>query len=248
MNNYNFTELNMHTDSHIGSVRSYLDFLVRGDGEKAHCPFTKKMLDKRMFYYCVNQNLLSYEEFVLALNAMQTFLAGIKDRFAVVGVVYPHADNCTQQVSERVENFRQRHRVNLIASGRTTAWTHPCNKLGTHTDKHKTEYPLWVSEIPILMLRSLDAGDESFMLTEETKKSFVAGMNYTKIIEFLPIQIHVPENHKVDMLVELMNRGTRLASLKAIEIYKGGSFGFLIHSYTTKTNEKKFPRSGPPLF
>lgn len=60
---YVFTELSHHTDDCVPVIQQYLDFLVRGDGRKAHCPFTETMLGKRQFYYDTSDFLLDEEEF-----------------------------------------------------------------------------------------------------------------------------------------------------------------------------------------
>jgi hypothetical protein len=173
---YNFTELNQNIGSYTEYVREYLEFLINGDGKKAHCPFTKNMLLKKKFYYDVSERILLYEEFCLAINQMKDFIQEKNDRYTVAGIVYADNLNFSSEMATMVEKFRQKHRVDFINNGLTIAWTHPKNRIGTHTNKDKPDYPLWVSKVPILMVRNLDKGDEPFMLTEETKRAFANGI------------------------------------------------------------------------
>lgn len=176
MEKFSFIEISEHTDEYANHVSEYLNFLVEGDGKKAHCPFTKTTLIKKKFYYDVSEEILSYEEFCFAINQMRFFIQNKNDRYTVAGIVYANTTNFSLETALRVEEFRQKHRVEFVNSGLTIAWTHPENKIGTHTNKFKPDYPLWVSKIPILMVRNLDKGDESFMLTEETKSAFANGI------------------------------------------------------------------------
>lgn len=173
---YLFTELSEHADKYVDSITSYLQFLVDGDGKTPHCPFTKGMMLKKQFYYDVSNSIISEEEFCSALDQMKLFIEMKSDRFAVAGVVYANSANFTLEVAEQAEKYRQKHRLYLIKNGLTTAWTHPRNSLGTHTNKDKPNDPLWVSEVPMLMVRSLDKGDEPFMVTPQSKEAFQLGI------------------------------------------------------------------------
>ena len=116
---------------------------------------------------------------------MRDSLLSNSDRFAVACVVYGNPQNYSIETAKRVETYRQHYRLNFIESGLTIAWTHPKNELGTHTNKEKPNYPLWVSEVPMLMVRSLDKGDEPFMISDEAKKAFKIGIErITKKTEY----------------------------------------------------------------
>lgn len=246
--NYNFTELNENIGGYTEYIREYLDFLVEGDDKKAHCPFTSKMLHKKLFYYDVSDKLLSYDEFHEAISQLSSFILDKDDRLAVAGIVYANKVNYSSEAAIQIEEFRQKIRIDLISNSLTTAWTHPQNPVGTHTDKEKPNYPLWVSKVPLLMVRYLDKGDEPFMLTEDVKTAFVKGMNYEDKVQFLHGKgTEIPIHHRINILVELMGY-TRISSIKSIQVYSGGSFGFMVNSYITKDDKKHFPRSGPPLF
>src|ERR1700754_1921892 len=216
---YAFTELSHHTDDCVPIIQNYLDFLVHGDGKKAHCPFTRRMLDQRQFYYVTSDLLLNREEFFRAIAAMREFHASQPDHLLVVGVAYLNQRNFLEQVAVDGETWRQEIRPELISSGVTTAWTHPRNPIGTHTDREKPADPLWVSDIPLLMLRNLDKGDEPFMLSEDSKRAFVLGMRYHESIE---IEMHpgaisptLERLYKVDALVNLMDH-VRLSTVRSV--------------------------------
>ncbi len=183
---YSFTELDKHSDIHVKSISSYLQFLVDGDGKRAHCPFTKSVLMKKMFYYDISKSIISYEEFCSALKQMKLFIHSMNDKLAVVGLVYSNKENYTLETAIQVEKYRQKHRLELISNGLTIAWIHPENKLGTHTNKNKPHLPLWISEVPILTVRNLHKGDKSFMVTPESKEAFALGMEKVKN-KFKPI-------------------------------------------------------------
>lgn len=217
--NYVFTELNHHTDDCVAVIQQYLDFLVHGDGRKAHCPFTKTMLEKRKFYYDTSDFLLDKEEFFRAIAEMREFHSAQPDRYLVVGVAYQNEENFSEATAARGEVWRQKLRLELIASGLTTAWTHPKNPLGTHTDREKPNEPLWVSDIPLLMLRNLDKGDEPFMLSADSKKAFVLGMRYH---ETIPVAIRpaaispqLEPHYTLSALTNVMNHA-RLSSVRSV--------------------------------
>ena len=215
---YAFTELSHHTDGCVPIIQDYLDFLIQGDGKKAHCPFTRRMLDQRQFYYVTSDLLLDREEFFRAIAAMREFHASQPDHLLVVGVAYLHEKNFLEKVAVDGEAWRQEIRPELISSGVTTAWTHPRNPIGTHTDRDKPADPLWVSDIPLLMLRNLDKGDEPFMLSDEFKRAFVLGMRYQETIE---IETHpaispsLEPLYNLAALVNLMDH-VRLSSVRSV--------------------------------
>lgn len=142
METYFFTELSLRNDSYQPLIKKYLDFLIQGDGRKAHCPFTKRTVSKKLYYYDVSHELLSAKEFETTLNTMKLFMNGQLDRSAVVAVVYANTENFSIETAMRVEEYRQQYRLEYISHGLTIAWTHPKNNTGTHTDKQKPDYPL----------------------------------------------------------------------------------------------------------
>jgi hypothetical protein len=233
---YLFTELSHHTDNWVPVIQRYLDFLVQGDGRKAHCPFTKTMLEKRQFFYDTSDLLLDEEEFVRAITEMREFHARQPDRYLVVGVAYQNEENFFEAIAADGEVWRQNMRLELIAAGLTIAWTHPRNPIGTHTDRDKPADPLWVSDVPLLMLRNLDKGDEPFMLSADSKKAFVQGMRYD---ETIPISIRpaatspqlVP-HYKLNALANLMSH-VRLSSVRSVSADLTGSLRTVLKSGKT---------------
>ncbi len=211
---HEFLELSQHTDQYVAPIRSYLNFLIEGDGDKAHCPFTKTIVQKRLFFYAVNDSLLTREEFFQGIEDMKNFFHNAENNYSVVGIVYRHEGNMSAETVAAVEQFRAEARLALIASGLTIAWTHPRNPLGSHTDKAKPDYPLWITEVPVLMLRKLVGGDEPFMLTQEAKKAFVLGMKYNDSISCEPC--HHPAE-KMAILTAIMEH-MRLSAVQSVKI------------------------------
>lgn len=223
---YAFTELSQHTDDCVAVIQKYLDFLVQGDGRRAHCPFTGMMLEKRQFYYDISDLPLHKNEFFQAIAEMREFHARQPDRYLVVGVAYLNERNFLETVAAEGEVWRQEMRLDLISAGLTIAWTHPKNPIGTHTDRDKPAEPLWVSDIPLLMLRNLDRGDEPFMLSADSKRAFVLGMRYQDTI---PIELHpatispsLEPLYKVNALVNLMDH-LRLSSVRSVSADLAGN-------------------------
>lgn len=228
---YVFTELSHHTDDCVPVIQQYLDFLVRGDGRKAHCPFTGTMLVKRQFYYDTSDFLLDEEEFHRTIMELREFHARHSDRYLVVGVAYQNDKNFLEAVAAQGEVWRQKMRLELIAAGLTIAWTHPRNPIGTHTDRDKPAEPLWVSDIPLLMLRNLDKGDEPFMLSADSKTAFVLGMKYheTIPIAICPASIspQLEPLYKLNALTNLMNH-VRLSTVRSVSADLGGELTALL--------------------
>ncbi len=186
---YSFTELSGHSDGHADSIQHYLEFLSRGDGKKAHCPFVKTMVAKRQFYYAVSGSMVSREEFSTAISEMEYFYHQLSDRYMVVCVVYENECNYSKEMAEKGESFKQEERLRLLTQGLTTAWTHPLNPSGTHTHREKPDYPFWITPAPMLLLRRLDKGDEPFMVTEESKHAFALGMQFLDICDAFSYRI-----------------------------------------------------------
>jgi hypothetical protein len=223
---YAFTELSHHTDDCVMVIQKYLDFLVQGDGRRAHCPFTRTMLEKRQFYYDTSDSVLDKDEFFRAIAEMHEFHSRQSDRYLVVGVAYQNEKNFSEAVAAEGEIWRQEMRLDLIAAGLTIAWTHPRNPIGTHTDRDKPSEPLWVSDIPLLMLRNLDKGDEPFMLSADSKRAFVQGMRYH---ETIPIEIRsavvsttLEPFYKFDALANLMDH-VRLSAVRSVSADLAGN-------------------------
>ncbi|BCO84660.1 hypothetical protein MINTM011_29950 [Mycobacterium paraintracellulare] len=194
------------------------------------------MLGKRQFYYDTSDFLLDEEEFFRAIAEMREFHARHSDRYLVVGVAYQNVDNFLQAVAAQGEVWRQKMRLELIAAGLTIAWTHPKNPLGTHTDRDKPVEPLWVSDIPLLMLRNLDKGDEPFMVSADSKTAFVLGMKYR---ESIPIAIRpgamspqLESHYKLNALADLMNH-VRLSSVRSVTADLAGELTVLLKSGKT---------------
>lgn len=236
---YVFTELSYHTDDYVPVIQQYLDFLVQGDGRKAHCPFTRTMLEKRQFYYDTSDFLLHEEEFCRAIAEMRKFHAQQPERYLVVGVAYHNKENFSEAVAAKGEVWRQKLRLELIAAGLTIAWTHPENPVGTHTDRDKLAEPLWVSDIPLLMLRNLDKGDEPFMLSADSKKAFVLGMGYDETIPIaLRPAVVSPQqepHYKLNALADLMNH-VRLSSVRSVSADLAGNLVTELKSGKTCTH------------
>lgn len=234
---YVFTELSNHTDDCVPVIQRYLDFLVQGDGHKAHCPFTKGMLERRQFYYDTSDLLLHEEEFFRTIAELRDFHAGYSDHYLVVGVAYQNAENFVEAVAVQGEVWRQKLRLELIAAGLTIAWTHPRNPIGTHTDRDKPAEPLWVSDIPLLMLRILDKGDEPFMLSADSKRAFVLGMRYHETIPVAirpaPISPQVEPHYKLTALVTLMDH-VRLSSVRSVSADLAGNLLTVLKSGKTR--------------
>ncbi|MEZ0354413.1 1-aminocyclopropane-1-carboxylate synthase [Mycobacterium sp. pR1184] len=238
---YVFTELSQHTDDWVPVIQKYLDFLVTGDGRKAHCPFTETMLVKRQFYYDTSDLLLDEEEFFRAITELREFHAIHSDRYLVVGVAYQNRENFFEAIAANGEVWRQALRLDLIAAGRTIAWTHPKNPIGTHTDRDKPADPLWVSDIPLLMLRNLDKGDEPFMVNADSKKAFVLGMRYHETIPIAVSPTICPEleqHYKVNALVQLMNH-VRLSTVRSVSADLDGELTTVLKSGKTYAHRWK---------
>lgn len=236
---YVFTELSHHTDDCVMVIQQYLDFLVQGDGRKAHCPFTRTMLEKRLFYYDTSDLLLNQEEFFRTIAELREFHARQSELYLVVGVAYRNEENFAEATAAEGELWRQKMRLELIAAGLTIAWTHPKNPIGTHTDRDKLAEPLWVSDIPLLMLRNLDKGDEPFMLSADSKKAFVLGMRYHQTI---PIAIRpavinpqLEPDYKLNALANLMNH-FRLSSVRSVSADLAGNLMVVLKSGKTCTH------------
>ena len=232
---YVFTELGHHTDDWVPVIQKYLDYLVRGDGRQAHCPFTETMLKKREFYYDTSDLILDEEEFFRAIAELREFHASHRDRYSVVGVAYQNPENFLPAVAADGEVWRQKLRLELIAAGLTIAWTHPRNPLGTHTDRTKPTEPLWVSDIPLLMLRNLDKGDEPFMLSADSKKAFVQGMRYHETIPIAvrpAISPQLEPRYKLNALAHLMNH-VRLSSVRSVSADLDGELMTVLKSGKT---------------
>jgi hypothetical protein len=233
--NYVFTELSQHTDDWVPVIQKYLDFLVLGDGRKAHCPFTDTMLKKRQFFYDTSDVLLDEEEFFRAIAELREFHTRHSDRYLVVGVAYQNRENFFEAIAAKGEVWRQALRLDLIAAGRTIAWTHPENPIGTHTDRDKPADPLWVSDIPLLMLRNLDKGDEPFMVNAESKRAFVLGMRYHETIPIAlrpAINPQLESDFKVSALSQLMNH-VRLSSVGSVSADLDGGLTTVMKSGKT---------------
>ncbi len=177
------------------------------------------MLEKRQFYYDTSDLVLHKEEFFQAIAAMHEFHARQPDRYLVVGVAYLNEKNFLEAIAAEGEVWRQEMRLDLISAGLTIAWTHPKNPIGTHTDRDKPAEPLWVSDIPLLMLRNLDRGDEPFMLNADAKRAFVMGMRYHETIPIemrpAPISPSLEAVYKLHTLVNLMDH-VRLSSVRSV--------------------------------
>jgi hypothetical protein len=194
------------------------------------------MLEKRQFYYDTSDFLLHKNEFFRAIAEMREFHSRHSDRYLVVGVAYQNRENFLEAVAAEGEVWRQALRLELIAAGLTIAWTHPKNPIGTHTDRDKPAEPLWVSDIPLLMLRNLDKGDEPFMLSADSKKAFVLGMRYH---ETIPIAVcpaaigpQLELHFKLDALAHLMNH-VRLSSVRSVSADLAGGLMTVLKSGKT---------------
>ncbi len=217
-NRYQFMASSQRVNQYAQAINSYLDSLVAGDGKKSYCPFVKRMQAKDLFFYDISQALLIKEEFLSALAEMEAFLTKVADPLAVVSLIYVRPENYDPGLAQEMERLRQAERTRFIRQGLTIAWTHPANPMGTHTDRAKPYASLWISDVPMLLLRRLHQGDEPFMLTMEQKKAFIVGLKYDETIPVVREDAGmITLEEKLNIILAAMAE-TRLSTIASIMV------------------------------
>ncbi len=157
---------------------SYLEYVMNPTGTP-HCPFIRKIVDGGKFYFAesmtVVKNRQVLEKLIEELVAEHERVA---DPMAIIAYVLLHPAMESPAMAVLLAGLRSQIRTSIIRRGYTIAFTHPDNQTGSHSasvyaQKYSLDEPLWVSQVPILMVRKLHKMDKPFMRTKETQEAFI---------------------------------------------------------------------------
>ncbi len=174
-----FDVYDMSSNSEIQvRVGNYLEYIMNPNGT-ARCPFIRKIVTEGKFYFSESTSVINNATILEALvEELIIKLESIGDPMAICAYVMLHPAMSSPAVAKHLLQLRSHIRVAVISRGYTVAFTHPFNDTGSHSasvhaQKFSSDEPLWLSQIPLLMIRKLHKKDKPFMRTTETQNAFL---------------------------------------------------------------------------
>lgn len=161
-------------------TRNYISTVLTGDGKRPHCPFVETIETKNGYYilpYEQPPEGINFPEIIEQLNDKFRTLSPTKttqnqpvDVTTVIGA-FGHEDAMNESFCKNLEAQRNEHRLEFLQQGLMLAHMHPFHSVGSNSSRRETkgEDPLYVSKIPLLMVRRMHQPDHVFMKTSEEK-------------------------------------------------------------------------------
>lgn len=172
-------------DAVLSKVRSYLSETAAGDERGPSCPFVRALEKENGYFVMSVDGDLDRNDLPGVLALLEEELdrtAGYEpsSRFPTVVAAFTHPEMLTEKGLEELEAFRKAQRGACLERGLTLAITHPDHPVSGNEDGSRNPRfdgkPLFVAELPQLLLRNLHPKDRVFMHSEESMAQFERGM------------------------------------------------------------------------
>ncbi len=164
-------------------AHNYINQVKDGDGKQSYCPFVR-LIEKQNGYYlkcyhkALKENYLTnvskelLQKFI-SLSPNQTVINQKVDTTTVVAVLTDRKAT-TQESLSLIIQIRDKVRLSFLEQGLMIAYMHPIHELGGVGKRGSTlpETPMYVAEIPLLMVRRMHKEDYVFMNTEAEKEAY----------------------------------------------------------------------------
>lgn len=172
-------------DSKNSFFRAY-DYITRvkdGDGKQSYCPFVR-LIEKQNGYYLKSYHKTLEEGYLtnistellqkfVTLSPRKTTIDQKVDTTTVVAVLMNRKATTEESLSLMIQ-VRDKVRLSFLEQGLMIAYMHPIHELGGVGKRGSTlpETPMYVAEIPLLMVRRMHKEDYVFMHTESEKEAY----------------------------------------------------------------------------
>lgn len=167
----------------LARARDYLNQVRKGDGTRPHCPFVQAIEAENGYY------VLPFEE-----HPKEVDLGGIIERLeaefkevssrkttkdqavdpTTMVAAFGHPRAVSRRFCSGLTDGRNQHRLHFLQQGLMLAHMHPFHSLGSASTRRAEpgSQPLYVAEIPLLMVRRMHAPDHVFMKTRSEKTAY----------------------------------------------------------------------------
>lgn len=168
------------TGSPIGDAYEYLHSVSTGKNGRPYCPFVGS-IEKNNSYYIKEYDLcptpMSVQETVIEMVDILVHISGHAvplnktDLTSIVGV-FSHEYAQTAEAFSLMSGVHETLRPEIIKRGMMLACVHRLHEIGGRPESKHPDEPMFVSKIPLLILRRINKYDSVFMKTDADKKVF----------------------------------------------------------------------------
>lgn len=173
-------------ESGFSKMKAYFDKLTAGDGRKAYCPFTPAVEKQNGYYFRLDKSFVEGRR-LSSINIVEAMVnsffeispkptsryyleldrAGSFDPTVLaIGFTNPRLE---REFSTRLKDFHSRIKNLVRIAGLMTANVSPYHELG---GRDGGTIPMFVSEIPMIILRRMHSSDSVFMKDETGKRIY----------------------------------------------------------------------------
>ena len=158
-------------DDYLFRTRKYLHHVLAGDGSRPYCPFVE-LIEENNGYHIRNfpehPSGIGFDVIVNILGARfkllsprETYRNQPVDITTVVAA-FAHPYAMSEEFCSQIDEARNHYRQDFLDQGLMIAQMHPHHQLGG-VGKKSSDDPLYVSGIPLLMVRRMHQPDNVFM-------------------------------------------------------------------------------------
>jgi hypothetical protein len=150
----------------------YLQEVNTGDGKQSYCPFVKIIKRHNGYYFrCFSVEQLgeSFSELEKGFKLISPLKTTSEQKVDPVTVIaaFPEQKALSEDFCKLLEQERNNLRLSFLTQGLMVAYMHPFHTLGSAKEgSNLIDEQLYVSNIPLLMVRRMHKEDIVFMHTE----------------------------------------------------------------------------------
>ncbi len=191
----------------VRRIRSYLSHVLIGDGTRPFCPFVRAIEEHNGYFFHifsrpVSESILTaaiekLEHAFKQLSPNETYMRQPVDYINVIAA-FSHASAMDESSCKMIETARNNARERFLEQGLMLAHMTPHHRLGNR-DAEGTE-PLYVSQIPVLIVRRMHEPDHVFMKSDREKAIYAGYFGtegvrtaFNDFYQFLSLSGHRPQ-------------------------------------------------------
>ena len=164
-------------------TRAYVYAVLKGSGRKPYCPIVSMVEEANAYRVRIFSDSPDDIDFSIVLDILEakyrelspapTYARQPLDLTTVVAA-FSHLQTNDEAFCRVLAEVHTAHRFRFIRQGLMIAYMHPHHSLGSSSLKRQKagSEPLYLSAIPLIVIRRMIPADDRFMRTEEEKRAY----------------------------------------------------------------------------
>lgn len=164
-------------DPALQGIRSYIQLVLKGDGDRPYCPIVPFIEKQNGYYVRLDPNQPETVDFPRVLQEMRDCFfrlspadttAGQELDVTTVMTGFSHPEAMHHGFCDTLKSVHETEKFSFIERGLMLAYMHPSHPLGSASGKRADpgNEPLYLSAIPLFMVRRMIPADDRFMRNE----------------------------------------------------------------------------------